>query len=132
MSWKKNEDSLFEHLKNNYIPDLEWSEGEYNHYDCYSISLECDIELKCRNKHYDDLLIEKAKYDKLVARAKKHLTIPVYISQTPNGIYAFNLASIPHPIWQIKGMPKTSHFNQRQFIDKEVGFLDINKAKFYE
>jgi hypothetical protein len=28
-------------------------------------------------------------------------------------------------------MPKTSHFNQRQFIDKVVGYLDIKHAKNY-
>jgi hypothetical protein len=131
MSWKKNEDALFNYLKDNYISDLKWSEGQYSHYDCYSISLECDIELKCRNKHYDDLIIEKAKYDKLLKRAQKYLTIPVYISQTPEGIYAFNLASIAEPIWKTKGMPKTSHFNQRQFVDKVVGYLNINQAKVY-
>lgn len=73
MSWKKNEDSLFEHLKDNYIPDLEWSEGEYNHYDCYSLSLECDIELKCRNKHYDDLIIEKANTTSLLQEQRSTL-----------------------------------------------------------
>lgn len=71
MSWKKKEDQLFEHLKSNYITDLDWSEGEYSHYDCYSLELGVDIELKCRNKHYDDLVIEKIKYDKLIARAEK-------------------------------------------------------------
>ena len=132
MSWKKNEDKLFLHLKDNYIPDLDWSEGKYNHYDCFSLKYECDIELKCRNKHYDELLIEKAKYDKLIHRAQKFLTVPIYISQTPQGIYAFNLSSLPEPIWETRGMPKTSHFNQRQFVDKVVGYLHIKNAKFYE
>jgi len=132
MGWKKNEDKLFQHLKDNYIQDLDWSEGQYNHYDCFSLKYECDIELKCRNKHYDELLIEKAKYDKLLQRAQKFLTVPIYISQTPQGIYAFNLANLPEPIWETRGMPKTSHFNQRQFVDKVVGYLHIKDAKFYE
>ena len=132
MGWKKNEDKLFQHLKDNYIQDLDWSEGQYNHYDCFSLKYECDIELKCRNRHYDELLIEKAKYDKLVKRAQKFLTVPIYISQTPQGIYAFNLANRPEPIWETRGMPKTSHFNQRQFVDKVVGYLHIKDAKFYE
>jgi len=131
MTWKNKEDALFHHLKDNYIKDLEWSEGQYNHYDCYSEFTSVDIELKCRNKHYDDLLIEKAKYDKLLLRAEKHLTIPVYVSQTPQGIYAFNLDKMPEPIWETRGMPKTSHFSQRQFVDKEVGYLHISKAKVY-
>lgn len=132
MSWKKNEKGLFDYLKSNYIPDLEWSGDEFSHYDCYSLKYECDIELKCRNKHYDDLLIEKYKYEKLLARAQKYLTIPVYISQTPEGIFGFNLASLPQPQWETRGMPKTSHFSQRQFVDKEVGYFNISKAKKYE
>ena len=132
MSWKKNEKDLFDHLKSNYIPDLQWSEGEYSHHDCYSIEYYCDIELKCRNKHYDDLLIEKYKYNKLIARARKFETIPVYICQTPEGIYAFNLYKLYEPQWEVRGMPKTSHFNQRQFVDKEVGYFNISKAKRYE
>ena len=132
MSWKNNEQNLFEHLKQNYISDLDWSEGDYSHHDCYSLEYKCDIELKCRNKHYDDLVIEKYKYDKLLARAESHNTIPVYICQTPKGIFAFNLASLEEPSWETKGMPKTSHFNQRQFVDKVVGFLHISNSKIYD
>lgn len=132
MSWKKKEDQLFEYMKQNYIPDLDWSEGEYAHYDCFSLSLGVDIELKCRNKHYDDLLIEKMKYDKLMARAKKFGTLAVYISQTEKGIFAFNLSKLPEPNWETRGMPKTSHFNQRQFVDKVVGYLNIKDAKRYD
>ena len=131
MSWKKNEDKLFDHLKNNYLSDLEWSEGQYSHYDCYSLETGVDIELKCRNKHYDDLLIEKAKYDKLIARANKFGTLAVYISQTPQGIYAFNISKLTEPVWETRGMPKTSHFNQRQFVDKVVGYLNIKDSKEY-
>lgn len=131
MSWKKNEDALFEYLKQTYIPDLDWSEGEYSHHDCYSQSLSVDIELKCRNTHYDDLLIEKYKYEKLMSRAERFGTLAVYISQTPEGIFAFNLSKLPEPQWETRGMPKTSHFNQRQFVDKEVGYLHIDYAKRY-
>jgi len=132
MSWKKNESDLFNYLKENYIPDLDWSEGDYSHHDCYSLQYECDIELKCRNKHYDDLVIEKYKYDKLIARAQKYLTVPVYLCETPEGIFGFNLASLPQPAWEVRGMPKTSHFSNRQFVDKEVGYLHIRDAKRYD
>lgn len=132
MSWKKKEDLLFEHLKNNYIADLDWSEGDYSHYDCYSLDLGIDVELKCRNKHYDDLVIEKMKYDKLMERAEKFGTTAVYVSQTPEGIYGFNLSNMPEPTWETRGMPKTSHFNQRQFVDKVVGYLNVSQSKVYE
>tara|TARA_R110000772_G_scaffold130945_1_gene239175 strand:+ start:50 stop:448 length:399 start_codon:yes stop_codon:yes gene_type:complete len=132
MSWKNNEKGLFEHLKDKYLADLEWSEGNYSHHDCYSKDYNCDIELKCRNRHYDDLVIEKLKYDKLILRAKEYNTLPVYICQTPKGIFAFNLSSLEEPLWETKGMPKTSHFNQRQFVDKVVGFFNISNSKSYD
>jgi len=132
MSWKKREIDLFDHLKSNYIEDLSWSEGNYSHHDCYSLDLKCDIELKCRNKHYDDLVIERYKYEKLISRADKYDTIPVYLCQTPKGIYGFNLSLLSEPEWFIKGMPKTSHFSRREFVDKEVGMLHINHAKLYK
>lgn len=132
MSWKAKEEALFDHLKSFYIEDLNWSDHSYSHYDCYSKLFKCDIELKCRNKHYNDLVIEKYKYDKLLSRAEKYSTIPVYICQTPKGIYGFNLSKLDEPEWFIKGMPKTSHFSQRQFVDKEVGMLHIDFAKIYK
>ena len=67
-----------------------------------------DIELKCRNKHYDDLIIEKDKYDALIRRAKQYETTPFYINSTPQGIYVFNLSKIDEHIWEdMKGLPKT-------------------------
>ena len=59
-------------------------------------------------------------------------TIPVYLCQTPKGIYGFNLSLLSEPEWFIKGMPKTSHFSRREFVDKEVGMLHINHAKLYK
>ena len=132
MSWKTKEEALFEHIKERYIADLKWSDSDYSHYDCYSSEKSCEIELKCRNTHYDELVIEKLKYDKLMERAVDYNTIAVYICQTPKGIYAFNLSNMSEPDWVKKGMPKTSHFSQRQFIEKVVGFLDVNDAKYYE
>ena len=89
-----------------------------------------DIELKCRRKHYDDLLIEKDKYDALMLRAEKHGTSPFYINSTPEGIYAFNLNEVKDIVWEKKGgLPKTTDFSDRRKVVKEVGFLPISKAK---
>lgn len=83
-----------------------------------------DIELKCRNKHYDELLIEKDKYDALIKRSKEFGTTPMYINSTPNGIFVFNLGKVPEPQWEDKGgLPTTSHFSDRRKIVKTVGFL---------
>jgi hypothetical protein len=120
-----DESHLYDLIKSKIIPDLEPSEVQMSRYDCYSIEHNIDVELKCRKKHYDDLLIEKKKYDALIDRAKKHGTNPVYINSTPVGIWAFRLLEIDEPVWEERGMPKTSEFRQRHFVTKVVGYYNI-------
>lgn len=120
------EQELFEALKNSFIPDLTPSHKQMARYDCYSKSHNLDVELKCRKRHYDDLLIEKKKYDALILRAVNFGTIPVYINSTPVGVWAFRILEIGEPSWETRGMPKTSEFSQRQFIDKVVGYYHID------
>lgn len=122
------EQQLFEALKNSFIPDLEKSENPMARYDCYSLAHNIDIELKCRRKHYDNLLIEKKKYDALLLRASNFGTDPVYINSTPSGVWVFRLTVVPEPEWETRGMPKTSEFRQRQFIDKVVGYYNVVKG----
>jgi len=68
----------------------------------------------------------------LLLRAKLHNTQPIYICQTPEGVFGFNLHYGEPITWETRGMPKTSHFSNRQFIDKEVGYLHIKDAKRYD
>ena len=83
------EQQLFNALKESFMPDLKKSDDPMARYDCYSIIHNIDIELKCRRKHYDDLLIEKKKYDALLLRALNFGTDPVYINSTPSGVWVF-------------------------------------------
>ena len=98
---------LFNILKICFMTDLEKSESQYSRFDCFSSKWKMDIELKCRRTHYDELLIEKDKYDALMDRAKKFGTRPFYINSTPQGIYAFNLEELKDIKWEMKGgLPK--------------------------
>ena len=121
-----NEKQLFDALLESFIPDLKPSEEPTSRYDCYSLAHNIDIELKCRKRHYDELLIEKKKYDSLILRASNFGTSPVYINSTPLGVWAFRLLDIDQPTWETRGMPKTSEFSQRHFIDKVVGYYHID------
>lgn len=121
-----NEQQLFDALKDSFIPDLTPSEKPMARYDCYSLSHNIDIELKCRKRHYDELLIEKKKYDSLILRASNYGTSPVYINSTPVGVWAFRILEIDQPAWETRGMPKTSEFSQRHFIDKVVGYYHVD------
>jgi Holliday junction resolvase len=122
------EQELFEFLKENYLPDLKMSDEPMSHWDCYSAKYYYDIELKCRRAHYDDLLIEKMKYDNLLNRSKRFGTIPVYINSTPVGIYVFKLNEVDIS-WETKKMPATTDFTRKEKVDKVVGFLNLTKAK---
>jgi hypothetical protein len=119
------EKKLFEWIKEGFIKDLEKSDSPYSRYDCYSTRFKIDIELKCRRSHYNELLIEKKKYDALILRAKESNTLPVYINSTPKGIWGFYLSAIPL-VWETKMLPKNTDFGNRVKIPKEISYLKIS------
>ena len=124
-----NERKLFNYLKDKYWNDLKLSTDEFSVYDCFSYSTKTRIELKCRKKHYKELMIEKAKYYYLVKKYIQVNEIPLYINSTPDGIFAFDLRIIT-PVWITnKKMPKTTEFNTKIKIEKTYGLININQAK---
>lgn len=124
-----SESELFSFIKNNYLSDLAESECKMSRYDCYSERHSLDIELKCRKVHYDELLIEKGKYDALLHRALRFNTRPLYINSTPNGVYVFDLKDIEEPEWFTSRQPKSTEFSNRQKVNKVIGLLPVSKAK---
>ena len=123
-----NEELLFTFLREGLYPDLVKSEGIYDSYDCISRQAGHYIELKCRARHYDTLLIEEMKYRKLITQAAERDLVPYYINSTPLGIYSFDLMDIPEPEWFNHIMPATSEFENQEKITKSVGYLDIEEA----
>ena len=122
------EAELFDYLKADLYPDLEKSVGIFDSFDCISLLAGHYIELKCRHTHYPTLLIEEMKYRKLITQSAERNLIPFYINSTPLGIYSFDLMDIPEPEWVIHWMPATSEFDNRNEIEKLVGYLDIEEA----
>lgn len=120
------EQSLFDYIKATYLEDLEKSEHEYEYIDATSNGYRLTIELKCRHTHYDELILEKDKYESLMARANHLGFTPFYINSTPNGIYAFNLRKIT-VTWTTKRLPSNTMENGPA-IDKEIALLHIDKA----
>lgn len=114
---------LFNFIKDTYISDLEPT-GQYDNSDAYSKKYNLNIELKCRLTHYEDLLIERYKWDKLKAMPGSR-----YINYTPRGIYSFNIEDLEEPFWQDMKMPRTTEFKNRDKINKQVGFISILDAK---
>ncbi len=125
----KYERELFNLIKERIADDLKVSEHKMSKYDCYSLSYNADIELKCRNVHYDDLVIEKIKYDALIARAAMFNTRPIYINSTPLGVWSFRLDELAEPAWEDRRMPKTTYFANNNMIVKVVGYYNISLGK---
>lgn len=122
-----NEQELFDWLKDNVYPDLVWSNNQLSRWDCYSPKRKHRVELKCRKKHYPDLLVEKKKYDAMIAKCSKHNDVPLYINSTPQGIYAFDMRT-HDGFWEVRRMPKTTHFSDRAFVHKDVGYFYIENG----
>ncbi len=120
------EQGLFDYIKATYLEDLEKSEHVYEYIDATSNGYRLTIELKCRHTHYDELILEKDKYESLVNRANDLGFTPFYINSTPKGIYAFNLRIIK-VTWTTKRLP-SSTVDNGPAIDKEVALLHIDKA----
>lgn len=120
------EQELFNYIKERYLEDLVKSDHTYEYLDATSHGYRLTIELKCRHTHYDELILEKDKYESLLQQANALGFTPFYINSTPKGIYAFNLRKIK-VTWTIKRLP-ASTFNKGPEIDKEIALLHIDEA----
>jgi hypothetical protein len=112
-NWK--EQDLFNYLQNCCYADLVKAKKQLSRWDCYSVEKRHRIELKCRGKHYDTLLIEKKKYDAMINKAKENLDLPMYINSTPR--------------WELQYHNKTTTFSNTNKIEKEVAMLPVIDAE---
>ena len=123
----KTELELYNYLKNQYYPDLLQQKEQYSIFDCISEINKEYIELKCRLNHYNDLMIEKPKYQRLCNLGLKYGYRPTYINSTPDGIYKFYLSGKKSD-WTYELCPATTQFGNNEKIYKQVGFLPIQKS----
>ena len=123
----ENEQELFNYIKGWYLSDLEKSEDQYDSHDCTSTIYKLHIELKCRHTHYDELILERDKYEALTQEAERLGFTPFYVNATPKGIYAFNLRKITVK-WSVKRLPAKTEFDSQGQVDKTVALLPISEA----
>lgn len=105
------------------------SADKYSKNDCYSKQHQVYMELKSRNTHYDDLLIEQIKWDSLVTEARYFDCIPMYVCATPQGIWSFDLLKVPTPKWEDRWLPQNTEFSARGNKTKVVGYLHIKDGQ---
>ncbi len=119
-----NEKQLFNLIKTKLIKDLQPT-SEMNHKDGYSPKLDLSIELKCRSRHFDTILMEKKKYDDLIRFSKAR-----YIVSTPEGIYSWNVKKLKNIQWEQKDLPTTTmYFRAVDRENKTITMLKISDAK---
>ena len=127
MGKKIKENELFEKLKL-FFPDLVQS-SQFDSWDCFTAKHNTIIELKCRNVHYDELIIERIKWDALAHKRASEALGTIYVCWTPKGTWAWNLGAINAPEWLLRVLPTKTDFAGSEQIEKEVGFLDCQHAR---
>ena len=104
--------------------ELEWTGEDFEHYDAKGKTPkghDCVIEMKFRNKYYEDKLLEKYKYDKLMALDSN--IVKLYFVADPKGNYLFWLNNIDvEQYGNSVYAPKTTLWNNNK-TNKQVYLL---------
>lgn len=120
--WKESD--LFDFLVHNWDSSLTKSKLSLSYFDAYSEDRGAVVELKCRKKHYPDLMIEKAKYENMTRFADAY-----YICSTPEGVFCFLLSKDFDIEWEERWLPKYTDFGGSSSKTKTVGYLPIEIAE---
>tara|TARA_R100000734_G_C3257556_1_gene57187 strand:- start:26 stop:466 length:441 start_codon:yes stop_codon:yes gene_type:complete len=89
----------------------------------------CVVEIKVRNKYYKDKMLEKYKYDKLMALPKD--VVKLYFVNDPKGYYIYWLNKIDIPEVKSLRCPSTTMWSKDR-KDKEVYLLSEHLASVIE
>ena len=105
------------------------SKDEYERFDAYNKKF--IWEIKCREKHYDQILIELDKYAFNMFYAKITNRLFIYAVVMENKIYVFNLSLLKkyNYKWGWREMPKQTEFKNNKKIKKFVGYINISDCK---
>lgn len=103
--------------------------NQYADYDCETPN--AIVELKVRNKVYDDKLIELSKMARNLILADEIGKDFVYVVQDPSGIYYANISEMREEILKKPPIklqcPKTTEFNNNEYITKACYTIKMNK-----
>jgi len=136
-----NETKVIEAL-NGLQYNFEPMDDKFSRYDAFDKDHGIMLEIKCRNKHYPDTIIERMKYDWNKEFAEKNNFEFWYAVAMPSTkddtgvtiIYVFDPANMEDEEegydfkWHTKKLPQNTEFKGRNWIDKEVGYLHIDDA----
>lgn len=111
---------------------LNWVGDENTFYDLKGMTPnnnKCVIEIKVRQKYYQDKMLEKYKYDKLMSLPED--VVKLYYVNDPKGAYIYWLNEIKIPKVSTIRCPSTTMWSQDR-KDKEVYLLPERLASVVE
>ena len=100
--------------------DLKWTGEGFAHYDAAGKTpkgFDCVIEMKFRNKYYEDKMLEKYKYDALMS----------YFINDPKGNFMYWLNALEMPETKKMYCPDTTMWTKKRLL-KDVYLLKENQA----
>ena len=103
--------------------DLKIPEDNFSRYDAYGTTpkgKKCVIEMKFRNKHYEDKMLEKDKYDALMALDDDIVKIYFVADTKGNFMYWLNTLKMPETVK--KYCPDTTMWTKKRLL-KDVYLL---------
>ena len=128
---KEKERTILNKLNNFFLTDaLVEDEYEYNRFDAANTSY--IVEIKHRDKFYEDTMIEfdKFSYNLLYAQMSKKQFI--YVVKMDQKIYVFNITKLVSSgykfKWIFKELKKQTEFADKRKIKKLVGYININES----
>lgn len=107
---------------------LEWTGEEYEHFDAKGKTpkgYNCLMEIKTRNKYYNDKIIEKYKYDKLMAQNN---CMKFYYVFDEKGNYLFHLDNLKLELKILECQNTTTATGNKEKRTKEVYLLTESQA----
>jgi len=132
-----NEKKLIDLLNSGEDYNFVAMDDKFARYDAFDTEHGIMLEIKCRNKHYDDTLLEKMKYDWNKQYAEENdLAFMYAVSMTYKGghkVYLFDPIVMERDEeydfkWHTRKLPAQTEFSRTEWIDKEVGYLNVEDA----
>ncbi len=108
--------------------ELEWCGGSFEHYDAKGKTpkgFDCVVEFKLRNAYYPTKVLEKFKYDKLMAVPA---CLKFYFVFDCKGNYLYYLNTLKLPDTETLNAGSTTYFENTNKINKEVYMLSESQA----
>lgn len=107
--------------------NLKWTGDSFEHYDAIGKTpkgFDCIMEIKTRNSYYTDKIIEKYKYDKLMA----FNGMKFYFVADSNGNYLYYLNTLILPELKEIQVGATTNFENNNKVLKQVYYLSESQA----